>query len=182
MKIIQIESKSMQKHFLTLYSQRDTFYHEVKCLDAWKRPLPEKWSLGETLYHLLLMIRLFRRASMFYIPLMYPVAYLRRNKRYKTEIYDIYKEYRNVKKKGMSAPPLIIPPANIKEDVSEIKYKIALETSKLIKMLINIDEDIVGQIYYPDPIAKYPNVIQSIHLLAIHEQHHFDLVKKYEQL
>lgn len=54
-----------------------------------------------------------------------------------------------------------------------------LETSRLQKKLENMDQDIAGQIYYPDPVADHPNLIQSIHLLAIHEQHHFQLTKNY---
>jgi len=42
------------------------------------------------------------------------------------------------KAKRISAPSSIIPPAIIKEDITEIQHKIALET-------INIDKDIAGQ-------------------------------------
>lgn len=41
------------------------------------------------------------------------------------------------------------------------------------ELVKNIEEDIAGHIVFPDPIAHYPNLIQSIQLLAIHEKHHF---------
>lgn len=46
-------------------------------------------------------------------------------------------------------------------------------------ILDNIDQDVAGQIYYPDPVAAYPNLVQCVRLLAIHEQHHFTITKKY---
>ncbi|WP_052345711.1 hypothetical protein [Paucisalibacillus sp. EB02] len=83
----------------------------------------------------------------------------------------------------MNAPFLLTPTKNIyqKYDLKELQKLLHSETDKIKYKLSNIDEKVAGQIHYPDPIAYYPNVIQSVHLLAIHEQHHFDLVIKYER-
>lgn len=52
------------------------------------------------------------------------------------------------------------------------------ETDRLMVNLNTIRQDVAGQIYYPDPIADYPNLVQCVHLLAIHEQHHFNIMRK----
>ncbi len=181
-----MKSKEMQFHFKKIKEQRDAFYHDsaINFENAWIRPKPEKWSIGETIYHLVLMIRLFRRFSGIYIPVIYPWAYIRRKKPYRTETCDIYQQFQQKNKKAMLAPFLLIPPSGLEEKwtISEIRAILERETNQLISNLDNIEQEIAGQISYPDPIAGYPNLIQCIHLLSIHEQHHFDIVKKYGTL
>ncbi len=53
------------------------------------------------------------------------------------------------------------------------------ETDKLKAQVSGVEEAVAGHIYFPDTIAHYPNLIQCVHLLAIHEQHHFDITRKY---
>lgn len=178
-----LKSKEIEKHFDTLIRQREAFYQE-SILDfdrAWNRSLSEKWSIGETLYHLYKMIRLFRRFSNFYMPVMLPIAYIRKRKPYKTKTHNIYEEYTEEKKRPMEAPSLIVPPLGLerKWNITEIQWFLEYETDQLKNRLKFIPQNIAGQIYYPDPVAYYPNLIQSIHLLAIHEKHHFDLTLKY---
>lgn len=178
-----MKSEQINNHFQKLKQQRDAFYHDsaISFTNAWSRPMPDKWSIGETLYHLVLMTKLFRRFSVFYIPLMQPVAYIRRNKAYKTEIHDIYQEFRNKKKRPMNAPFPIKPPDGLegKWKFDEVQALLENETDKLMRNLNDMEQNIAGQIYYPDPIAGYPNLVQCVHLLGIHEQHHFTIVKKY---
>ncbi|RKQ34737.1 DinB family protein [Oceanobacillus halophilus] len=178
-----MKSNEMETHFQMLILQRQAFYQD-KDLDfeqAWVRPLPEKWSIGETLYHLFLMVRLFRRFSNIYIPTMLPLAYARRRKPYQTETHNIYEEYNQKKKKPMNAPSLIVPPSELEKkwNITEIQWLLEYETEKIKTFIKCIGSDVAGHIYYPDPVAYYPNLVQCIHLLAIHEQHHFDLTKKY---
>lgn len=52
------------------------------------------------------------------------------------------------------------------------------ETLTLQKLVKDIEEDIAGHIRFPDPVAHYPNLIQAIQLLAIHEQQHFNIMEK----
>lgn len=178
-----MKSKEMATHFQTLSEQRETFIQEADQLtdELWQRPLPEKWSTGETLYHLYLMLRLFRRFSSGYIKVMQPIAKVRRNRAYPTQIHNIYEEYGKTKNRAMEAPFLIKPKRTIigAYTLQELLRMLQRETTKLREIVRRLDEDIAGNIYYVDPVAHHPNLIQSIHLLAIHEQHHFDLVKKY---
>ncbi|MBR3118256.1 MAG: DinB family protein [Oceanobacillus sp.] len=178
-----MKSTEMEKHFNKLIKQREAFYHNrtLNFERGWNRPFPDKWSIGETLYHLFLMVKLFRRFSNFYIPVMLPLAYVRKQQSYKTEIHNIYEEYKDKKKRSMRAPSLIMPPSGLdnKWNVTEIEWFLEYETEQLKNILKHIPQDVAGQIYYPDPIAHYPNLIQSIHLIAVHEKHHFDLTLKY---
>ena len=173
----------MEKYFRQLDEQRKEFYEDIQLNfdNPWQRPLPDKWSIGETLYHLLLMAKLFRRFSAFYIPPAKPIAHLRKNKPYKTEIHDIYSEYTSTKKKPMKAPSLIKPPDNLEKKwtIDEIRLALDEETKRLKHLVESIDEPIAGHIVFPDPVAYYPNLIQTIHILAIHEAHHFRLTKNY---
>lgn len=177
-----MKSEQITHHFQELIQQRDTFFKDkdINFDEPWKRSIPDKWSIGESLYHLALMIRLFRRFSTIYIPVMKPLAYLRRNKPYKIETYDIYQEYKKKKKKPMNAPSLIKPPEELADKWSfeEVKVLLEGETDRLMVNLNTIRQDVAGQIYYPDPIADYPNLVQCVHLLAIHEQHHFNIMRK----
>lgn len=175
----------MRSYFQLLENQRNDFYKNVIELELnpSERPMPEKWSVMETIYHLILMVRLVRRFSTLYLPLMLPYGYLRKNRTYKKETYNIYEEYNQVKKRAMRAPLVLTPKKNIHQryDLRDLQMLLISETNMLKYKLSKIDEKVAGQIHYPDPIAYFPNVIQSVHLLAIHEQHHFNLVIKYEQ-
>ena len=55
----EIRSKHIGEHFQTLQDQRQKFYREesLPFHAVWQRPRFEKWSIGETLYHLILMCR-----------------------------------------------------------------------------------------------------------------------------
>ncbi|MFA1819744.1 DinB family protein [Virgibacillus oceani] len=178
-----MKSDKMRIYFDQLKIQRESFYNKtyLNFDEGWIRPLPDKWSIGETLYHLVLMTKFFRRLSNFYIPIMLPVAYARKKKPYATETYNIYAEYHQKKRRAMKAPSVINPPAGLerKWNITEVQWFLEYETQKLYSLLKFIDEDVAGNINYPDPIAHNPNLIQSIHLLAIHEHHHFDLTRKY---
>ncbi|HLR22214.1 MAG TPA: DinB family protein, partial [Pseudogracilibacillus sp.] len=165
----EIRSKSIAEHFQVLQKQREDFFEDeqVQFKDLWTRPLAEKWSVGESLYHLLLMLKVFRRFSVVYIPIMKPVAAMRKNKQYPTTIHDIYQAYTEKHQRGMSAPPFVKPPEKVRGTytLEELQQMLRNETHKLMKMTSNIEEYTAGNIYYFDPMAGNPNLIQSIHLL-----------------
>lgn len=79
----------------------------------------------------------------------------------------------------MFAPFLFKPPSSLEEKwpISEIRAILEHETNQLVSNLDNIEQDIAVQNDYPDPVGAYPNLIQCIHLLAIHDQHQFIMKK-----
>lgn len=62
-------------------------------------------------------------------------------------------------------------------DFNELNKLLIKETSKLKNKVEEIDEDIAGHIIFLDPVARHPNLIQAIQLLAIHEAHHFRIIQ-----
>ncbi|GAA0595369.1 DinB family protein [Virgibacillus siamensis] len=181
-----MKSAVMANYFQQLEQQRASFFSSegIDFSRVFIRPFPDKWSVGETVYHLMLMTKFFRKFSGVYIPAAKPVACLRRKRPYKMAIHNIYREYTEKKKRPMNAPKIIVPPPGVadKYNFDQIKEMLELETVKLRMDVNHIEQDVAGQIYYPDPIANYPNLLQSVQLLAIHEQHHFNLLKKYESM
>ncbi|MGE7948136.1 DinB family protein [Lysinibacillus sp. NPDC093688] len=176
-----MKSNNMAHHFHTLQEQRT---HYLPCIQSlsqeqlWHREKEEKWSIGEHFYHLYLILKMLKTATKFSL-LLTPYAKMRRNKPFATEIHDIYEEYKNKKGRGMRAPGILVPPSKIRFTLNsdEIEQLLVNETSAMQELVKNIEEDIAGHIVFPDPIAHYPNLIQSIQLLAIHEKHHFRMIE-----
>lgn len=68
-------------------------------------------------------------------------------------------------------------------NVTQLEELLTRETNEIKKLVQNIEENVAGHIVFLDPIAHYPNLIQSIQLLAIHEKHHFMIMKNnYEMI
>ncbi|NMD69386.1 DinB family protein [Bacillus sp. DNRA2] len=178
-----MKSQSMRTHFLTLKQQRDSIFPTLKSLSMaqlWERPEENKWSIGESIYHLLLIIKKLRVASIITIPCTRLYAKMTRNKPFDCEINDIYKEYKEKHGKGMKSPFILNPLNKINNTmgINEMNQLLIKETANLMKLVEDIDEDIAGHIIFLDPIANYPNLIQAIQLLAIHEEHHLRIVRK----
>ncbi|MGE6256764.1 DinB family protein [Heyndrickxia sporothermodurans] len=176
-----MKSESMSKYFHTLTQQRDQFMLKIQSLPQeklWYRKEDGKWSIGEHLYHLYLMLRMLKVATKFSFILI-PFARMKRNTLFETEIHDIYTEFKNKKGRGMKAPRILVPPKKIYHSMDEIELEQLLlsETNEMEAVVKNIEEDIAGHIVFLDPIAKYPNLIQAIQLLAIHEKHHFNIIE-----
>ncbi|WP_306984701.1 DinB family protein [Alkalicoccobacillus murimartini] len=176
-----MKSQYMDQYFDQLIEQRTHFFNQFDSRVVWLRPYEDKWSIGETLYHVYLLLKRFRQLNISYIPLATPFAKLSRHKPYLTASPNIYEQYKQTHKKPMKAPPLLIPPKHIQRKVtySKMIQTLELETKRLRNRVAALDEDLAGHIRYPDPPAHYPNLIQGIHLLAIHEMHHFALCQNY---
>lgn len=178
-----MRSHSLGRHFKTLEQQRNMIFPRIKNLsqdELWKRPQADKWSIGETLYHLYLITKMLRIAAKFLIPSTILFAQIKKHKPFETEIHDIYKEYKEKKNRGMKAPFILDPPKNISRQwnfkgLNQLIYK---ETWKIETMVAEINEETAGHIIFPDPVAHHPNLIQAVQLLAIHEAHHFRIIEK----
>src|SRR5690625_1288348 len=96
----------MKEHFEKIYRQREEKEEELGKYSGqeWGRPKENKWSWGETYYHLYLMMKWFRRLSKIYVPITKPVATLQRNKPYLIGSANVYEAYQGKNKKPMKAP------------------------------------------------------------------------------
>ncbi|RHW34001.1 DinB family protein [Lysinibacillus yapensis] len=178
-----MKSQSMRNHFLTLRQQRDSLVSELEYLSMaqlWERPNEEKWSIGESIYHLYLMAKMLRVAAIITIPCAKFYARRMKNKPFDRDINDIYGEYKEKRGRGMKAPFILNPPKKICHtmDFKELNCLLIDETKELSKLVENIDEEIAGHIVFLDPMANYPNLIQAVQLLAIHEAHHFRIIQR----
>ncbi len=173
----------MKDRFQKIYKQREEMKKELTSFrnKEWNRPHQDKWSWGETYYHLYLMMKWFRRLSKVYVPSSLPIATLRKNKPYKVHSTDVYEAYKEKNKKPMRAPFILVPPKGIESDVDFqwLIEELDKETKHIEHIVSNIDDDVAGHIRFLDPLANNPNLIQSIDLLGIHEKHHFLLCEKY---
>lgn len=177
-----MKSHSIAKYFLLLEEQRTRYLPAIRTLsqeELWHRPYENKWSIGEHFYHLYLIFKMLNVVTK-YTLFFTPIAKIQRNKPFATEIHDIYAAYPLKKGKGMPAPKILLPPKKICFVLSgcDIEHKLVHETLTLQKLVKDIEEDIAGHIRFPDPVAHYPNLIQAIQLLAIHEQQHFNIMEK----
>ncbi|MGZ9584324.1 DinB family protein [Paenibacillus marinisediminis] len=176
-----MKSESISKHFDTLTEQRYQLAETLQSMSLeqlWYRYTEGKWSIGEHIYHLYLITRMLKVATKLSLVLT-PYAKWRRNKPFATEIHDIYAEFKEKKGRGMRAPWILIPPKRIRHslDGNDLLRLLLNETNEMKALVEYIDEDIAGHIVFLDPIANYPNLIQSIQLLAIHEKHHFKIIE-----
>lgn len=75
-----MKSRYMKNYFTVIYEQREEFADELKNFKnkEWERPQEDKWSFGETYYHLYLMVRLFRQLNKLYLPISKPIATLKK--------------------------------------------------------------------------------------------------------
>ncbi|WP_436864197.1 DinB family protein [Bacillus fungorum] len=182
-----MKSQNISKHFQTLHVQRNDFLphlHSLSQEQLWYRKEDKKWSIGEHFYHLYLIARMLKVAIKVSLTL-FLYAKLRKNATFATDIHDIYAEYKEKHGKGMKAPWILIPSKKVYHsmNVTELEELLARETDEIKKLVQNIEENIAGHIVFLDPIAHYPNLIQSIQLLAIHEKHHFMIMKNnYEMI
>lgn len=107
-----MKSQSIKKHFITLEQQREKVYPTLKSISRvqlWERPKENKWSVGETIYHLYLIAKMLRIAATVTIPCTKSYARIVRNKPFYSDINDIYKDYNEKRGKGMKAPFILNP-------------------------------------------------------------------------
>ncbi|EEL48995.1 MULTISPECIES: DinB family protein [Bacillota] len=172
-----MKSESISRHFHTLHQQRSQFLPQLQSLPQeklWHRNEDGKWSIGEHLYHLYLITKMLKVAIKFSFTLL-PYAKIRKNAPFATDIHDIYAEYKEKHGRGMKAPWILVPPKKVYYTMNgkELEQLLVNETNAIKVCVQNIEENIAGHIVFFDPIANYPNLIQAIQLLAIHEKHHF---------
>lgn len=144
--------------------------------DIHKRVNSDKWSIGEVIYHCYLLVKLMRQVSEVYLPagrLFMKVSRFR-TAEHNGEMENIYAG------PTMQAPKFLEPDMDRPYSKGELRLMLEEETRKLEKLVRNLSDDEVFTIRYPDPVPHYPNVVQTVKLLLIHERHHYKVLMERE--
>lgn len=74
----------------------------------------------------------------------------------------------------------IVPSKKVvaKYNGEELIQLIEKETEAIKARVVHMDEKLAGHIRFWDPVAYHPNLIQAVHLLYLHEYHHYLVVKE----
>ena len=140
--------------------------------DLYKRDVPEKWSVGEVICHCWLLLKYFRMISRVYNP---PARMLLKLSCQSPAGYDAHME--NIYAgETMKAPAFLVPDMKREYSKGELRMMLEVQTEKLKRALEGLDRDALYRIRYPDPVAGWPNIIQSVKLAKIHEAHHYGIV------
>ncbi|MFD1064776.1 DinB family protein [Oceanobacillus locisalsi] len=164
--------------FEELQAMRDTYFHtDIFKASIHKRVVPDKWSVAESIYHCYLLLKLTRLTSVCYLPVARAYMKVCRPtvKRYNVDMSNIYRE------KTMKAPFILKPKMKREYTLAELRELLEEETEKLKSCVAQLTKEQCYWIRYPDPVPAYPNVVQVVKLLRIHEEHHYTVVMEREQ-
>ncbi|MEF3329739.1 DinB family protein [Oceanobacillus oncorhynchi] len=169
--------KNLPPLFDELQTMRDNYFHtEIFNSSIHNRAVPNKWSVAESIYHCYLLLKLTRITSVYYLPIACAYMKVRRPKvkRYMDDMSNIYSG------KTMKAPFILKPKMKREYTLTELRDLLEEETEKMKKCVASLTKEQCYWIRYPDPVPGYPNVIQVVKLLKIHEEHHYRVVLERE--
>lgn len=171
-----MSSTVVEEHFARLDAQRLPIRRAASGLSAdalWAPPEAGRWSIGENLQHLTRMMRLFRRFSSIALLLERPIARMRRNRPFLTHARDMFSG------RSLRAPFPIRPQRPATALSSEaVMEALTKETELLENLLLSEDERILGHVWLWDPVMGSVNLVQVVDLLALHEEHHFEILRR----
>ena len=170
-----MRSDTLREHFSRMEAQRQPVHDALITLPPdtlWDRPSDDRWSMGETLQHVCKMMRLFRRAAAVALLVERPFAYARRRRPYPTRSRDLFSG------RAMRAPRLIQPDRPARPSSPAVVWgALHQETQRLSRRLSDEDERVLGHTWLWDPVMGRQNLLQVVDLLAIHEAHHFQIMR-----
>ena len=173
-------SPSLRRGFESLRAQREAFFPTIEGFEVemlWRRPTDTGWAIGDTVQHLCKTMRVYWFLIRVSWPVLYPMAWLFRNRSFERSTRDIFAEYqaagKRMKATGLLVPhrPDRLPPLN------ELREELNAETNRMEGMLAGIPEGVAGHFRIFDPGVGSPNLIQRVQLLAFHERHHFKIME-----
>lgn len=146
--------------------------------DIHKRVVHNKWSIEEVLYHCYLLLKFTRQGSEVYLPIGKIAMKLSSSKpkHYNGDMNNIY-----AGSEPMPAPRILIPKVNNDYSKGELRLMLEVETEKIKKLVGKLSQDEAYWITYPDPVPDYPNAVQTVKLLKIHEAHHYNVLMQRER-
>ncbi|MFD1415828.1 DinB family protein [Oceanobacillus jeddahense] len=169
--------KELSPLFEEIQTVRDNYFDtEIFNSSIHTRAVPDKWSVAESIYHCYLLLKLTRVTTAYYVPVARVYMRLRRPKvkRYIDEMPNIYRG------KTMKAPFILKPKMKRDYTLIELRELLEEETEKMKHSVDHLTQKECYWIRYPDPVPKYPNVVQVVKLLRIHEEHHYMVVMERE--
>lgn len=169
--------QAVQKHLDRLDAQRETVLASLEGIDEarlWLRPGPRDWSIGQNLDHAWIVLRSFRRFFSAAWPAMLPLAHLRGNRPYQTEIDDVYARPGFPLGVGWMWPPR--HSAEHPAPLSTLKEAIEAEHHRVHLFYEGKDERLLGHTILWDPAIGVLNLVQALHVGVHHDAHHFATV------
>ncbi len=171
-------NKEIERTFDELEVLRDHYFStEAFNGDIYKRPVPDKWSIGEVIYHCYLLLKLTRQFSQIYLPAARPAVKICGIKtcEFNGHMENIYAG------PTMKAPKILVPKMERRYSKGELRLMLEAETERIRELLQDLSDAEVYTIRYPDPVPDYPNIVQWMKLVLIHEKHHYEVLMKRER-
>lgn len=169
-------NNEMQEAFENLEQMRNAYFAslEFNC-DIHTRVLDDKWSIAESIYHCYKLLKLTRLGLQAYLPFARPIINLVPCDNQNNDMPNIYSG------KTMKAPFILIPGNVDHLEKGDLRNLLEVETRKVQNLVKNLTQKEIYCIRLPDPVPNYPNIIQGIKLLEIHERHHYEVVIERQQ-
>ncbi|HKY54232.1 MAG TPA: DinB family protein [Anaerolineales bacterium] len=169
----------VSKYLNLLDFQRESTFTALEGLtdsQLWQRPAPKAWSIGEILDHNYLLFASFLPIVQWIWKLGGWYGRLRRNRPYKTEIEDLYRDPKFPHWVGF----LWTPRYSTRKPVSleMLKSETRDLHAKIREFYEGKDEDILGNLYLYDPVFGWCNLIVTLRIGIYHDQLHYDDVTK----
>lgn len=162
-----------------LDSQREELFAQVETVPAeqiWARPAPGNWSPGEQLDHIRRFNRFVTRLFRVAWPLLWPVARIRRKRRYEVEIDNVYLRPKMPMNVGVLWSPVYSQerPASL----AQLHDALAREHLGIRSWFESKDERLLGNAYVWDPPIGWFNLIQGLRIVAYHDAYHYAAVHR----
>ncbi|HXQ38976.1 MAG TPA: DinB family protein [Anaerolineales bacterium] len=173
----------VSKYWDLLDSQRESAFTALAGLtdsQLWQRPAPKEWSIGEILHDNYLLFASFLPIVQLLWKLNGWYGRLRRNRPYKVEIEDLYRDPKFPHWVGF----LWTPRYNTRKPVSleTLKSEIRDLHAKIHEFYEHKDQDILGNLYLYDPVFGWCNLIMTLRIGIYHDQLHYDdMIKQVAQ-
>lgn len=169
----------LSKYLDLLDSQREAALAALEGItdsQLWHRPAPKEWSIGEILDHNYLLFASTYPIVEWLWKLNGWYGRLRRSRRYKTEIEDLYRSPKFPHWVGFMWTPRF----NSRKTASFETLKSELRSlhQKVRGFYEDQDEDVLGNLYLYDPLFGWCNLIVTLRIGIYHDQLHYDDVFK----
>ena len=171
--------KIVLQHLDMMDSQREaTFATLERFTDSqlWQRPAQKEWSIGEILNHNFRLSASFLIAVQWIWRLIGWYGRIRRNRPYKVEIEDLYRDPKFPHWVGFLWTPRYSrrKPTSLevlKAETRELQMRIR-------EFYEDKAEDVLGNLYLYDPVFGWCNLIVTLRIGIYHDQLHYDDVIK----